>query len=178
MNDRADDQQDSADTQSIPPFEPRPKSSSRNDMSNITQPRLHHLAITVTDLDASVRWYESVFDVHPILDIPHLGGVGRILAGTDRQLMIALHRHDANDGGLFTETATGLDHGGFAVPTRRDLELWQEHLESNGVVRADTADKPLTQSPIADEPYASVLVFRDPDNIQLELFAPALQHED
>ena len=28
-------------------------------------------------------------------------------------------------------------------------------------------------SPIADEPYASVLVFRDPDNIQLELFAPA-----
>ena len=85
-------------------------------MSNITQPRLHHLAITVTDLDASVRWYESVFDVHPVLDIPHPGGVGRILAGTDRQLMIALHRHDDNDGGLFTETTTGLDHGGFAVP--------------------------------------------------------------
>jgi len=64
------------------------------------------------------------------------------------------------------------------VPSRRDLELWQEHLETNGVVRVDTADKPLTQSPIADEPYASVLVFRDPDNIQLELFAPALQNED
>jgi hypothetical protein len=30
----------------------------------------------------------------------------------------------------------------------------------------------LTQSPIADEPYGSVLVFRDPDNIQLELFSP------
>ena len=86
--------------------------------------------------------------------------------------MIALHRHDTNDGRLFTETMTGLDHGGFAVPSRLDLELWQEHLEINGVVRADTADKPLTQSPIADEPYASVLVFRDPDNIQLELFAP------
>ncbi len=97
---------------------------------------------------------------------------------TDRQLMIALHRHDDNDGSLFTETTTGLDHGGFAVPSRRDLELWQDHLETNGVVRADTADKPLTQSPIADEPYASVLVFRDPDNIQLELFAPALQRED
>jgi hypothetical protein len=36
-------------------------------------------------------------------------------------------------------------------------------------VRADAADKPLTQSPIADESYGSVLVFRDPDNIQLEL---------
>jgi glyoxylase I family protein len=178
MNKAADDQQDCPDTQSITPHEFRPESNSRKIMSNITQPRLHHLAITVTDLDASVRWYESVFDVHPLLDVPHPGGVGRILAGTDRQLMIALHRHDDNDGGLFTETATGLDHGGFAVPSRRDLELWQEHLETNGVVRADTADKPLTQSPIADEPYASVLVFRDPDNIQLELFAPALQHED
>ena len=39
-------------------------------------------------------------------------------------------------------------------------------------MRADTADKPLTQSAIADEPYGSVLVFRDPDNIQLELFSP------
>lgn len=147
-------------------------------MSDVTQPRLHHLAITVTDLDASVRWYESVFDVHPILDIPHTGGIGRILAGSDRQLMFALHRHDANEGGLFSETATGLDHGGLAVPTRQDLELWQDHLEANGVVRADAADKPLTQSPIADESYASVLVFRDPDNIQLELFAPAPQQQE
>jgi glyoxylase I family protein len=147
-------------------------------MPNVTQPRLHHLAITVTDLDASVRWYESVFDVHPILDIPHDGGVGKILAGSDRQLMIALHQHETNDGSLFTETATGLDHGGFAVPSRRDLELWQEHLEANGVIGADTADKPLTQSAIADEPYASVLVFRDPDNIQLELFAPTTQRHE
>ena len=34
-------------------------------MSNVTQPRLHHLAITVTDLEASVQWYESVFDLIP-----------------------------------------------------------------------------------------------------------------
>ncbi len=36
---------------------------------------------------------------------------------------------------------------------------------------AAAADRPCTQSPIADEPYGSVLVFRDPDNIQLELAA-------
>jgi glyoxylase I family protein len=138
-----------------------------------TQLRLHQLALTVTDLDASVRWYAAIFDVHPVLDVPHEGGVGKILADSDRQLMFALHRHDTNDCRLFTETATGLDHAGFAVPSRDDLERWQEHLEANGVVRSDAADKPLTQSPIADAPYASVLVFRDPDNIQLELFAPA-----
>jgi catechol 2,3-dioxygenase-like lactoylglutathione lyase family enzyme len=142
-------------------------------MSDAPQLRLHHLALTVADLDASVQWYEAVFDVHPVLDVPHQGGVGRILADANQSLMFALHRHDTNDGGLFAETTTGLDHAGLAVDSRADLELWQGHLEANGVVRADAADKPLTQSPIADEPYASVLVFRDPDNIQLELFSPA-----
>jgi len=142
-------------------------------MSSVTQPRLHHLAVTVTDLDASVAWYGSVFAVQPVLDVPHPGGVGKILADADGQLMIALHRHETNDGSHFSETTTGLDHAGFVVSTRRDLEAWQAHLEANGVARAVQADQPLTQSPITDEAYASVLVFRDPDNIQLELFAPA-----
>lgn len=142
-------------------------------MPALTPPRLHHIALTVSDLDASVRWYESVFDVHPLMDVPHDGGVGTILADPERNLMFALHRHDTNDSRLFAETTTGLDHAGFNLPTRGDLEAWQDHLEVNGVVRSDTADKPLTQSPIADEVYGSVLVFRDPDNIQLELFAPA-----
>jgi glyoxylase I family protein len=142
-------------------------------MSDAPQLRLHHLALTVADLDASVQWYEAVFDVHPVLDVPHQGGVGRILSDANQTLMFALHRHDTNDGGLFAETTTGLDHAGLAVGSRDDLEAWQDHLEANGVVRSEAADKPLTQSPIADEPYASVLVFRDPDNIQLELFSPA-----
>jgi catechol 2,3-dioxygenase-like lactoylglutathione lyase family enzyme len=86
--------------------------------------------------------------------------------------MIVLHRHDGNDGGLFGERVTGLDHVGYLLPTRADLVAWQAHLEEHGVVCADSADKPSTQSPIADEPYGSVLVFRDPDNIQLELFCP------
>ena len=141
-------------------------------MSEISYPRLHHIALTVTDVDASVQWYERVFGVRFQMDAPHDGGVGKLLADETWQLVIVLHRHDTNDGGLFGETKTGLDHVGFALTNRRDLEDWQVHLESNGVVRSEVADKPLTQSPIADEPYGSVLVFRDPDNIQLEIFVP------
>jgi catechol 2,3-dioxygenase-like lactoylglutathione lyase family enzyme len=141
-------------------------------MPTITHPALHHLALTVTDLDASVRWYETVFGVQFMMDAPHQGGVGKVLADDAWELMIVLHRHDTNDGGLFGETTTGLDHAGFFVPSRADLEAWQDHLEAHGVTRVDVADKPLTQSPIADEAYGSVIVFRDPDNIQLELFCP------
>jgi hypothetical protein len=40
------------------------------------------------------------------------------------------------------------------------------------VLHSAVADKPLTPSPIDGEPYTAVLVFRDPDTMQLELFAP------
>lgn len=141
-------------------------------MPTVAHPVLHHLALTVTDLDVSVPWYEAVFGVRFMMDAPHQGGLGKVLADDAQELMIVLHRHDTNDGCVFGETATGLDHAGFFVPTRVDLEAWQDHLGANGVTRVDIADKPLTQSPIADEFYGSVIVFRDPDNIQLELFCP------
>ena len=139
-------------------------------MTTPTPAQLHHLALTVTDVDVSVPWYEAVFGIRFQVDVPHDGGVGKLLADDARQLMIVLHRHDANAGTGFDETVAGLDHAGFRVPDRADLEGWQAHLQANGVVLAEHADKPMTQSPISDQPYGSVLVFRDPDNIQLELF--------
>jgi glyoxylase I family protein len=134
--------------------------------------RLHHIALTVSDLDASTSWYREVFSLAHLMDVPHEGGVGRILASEDMGLVFALHAHDSSDGAPFEEARTGLDHVGIVVPLRADLEQWQDHLAGHGVERTDRADKPLTQSPIADEAYGSVLVFRDPDNIQLEMFAP------
>lgn len=142
-------------------------------MTRPTRPRVHHVALTVTDVDGSVEWYERIFDIRHQADIPHDGGVGKLLTNDERTLMFVLHRHDANDGALFSERVAGLDHVGLAVTTRKELEDWERHLDANGIVLADEAAKPLTRSPIIDAPYASVIVFRDPDNIQLELFAPA-----
>jgi glyoxylase I family protein len=143
----------------------------------IVPARMHHLALTVRNLDASVEWYGRVFGLTYQMDLPHPGGFAQMLSDDAWQLVIALHRHDSNPGEAFTESRTGLDHAGLAVATREDLVAWQSHLETHGVVRADRADRPLTQSAIADEPYGSVLVFRDPDNIQLELFAPPTADE-
>jgi glyoxylase I family protein len=145
---------------------------------SVSRPILHHIALTVTDVDASVRWYEEVFGISFRMDAPHPGGVGKLLADDERQLNIVLHRHDANAREEFVETRTGLDHVGFMVSDRAELEAWEAHLEKNGVTRSAAADGPLTESPIVDEPYGSVLVFRDPDNIQLELFAPPPEREN
>jgi catechol 2,3-dioxygenase-like lactoylglutathione lyase family enzyme len=123
---------------------------------------LHHLAITVTDMDASIAWYERVFGITFQMEYDHEGGVGKLLADPEWRLVIVLHRHDANESERFSETRTGLDHVGFGVPTRADLNAWQQHLTELDVI----------QSPIAETPYGDILVFRDPDNIQLELFSP------
>ena len=143
----------------------------------VVAPRLHHLALTVRDLDASEVWYSRVFGLVRLMDVPHEGGLGRVLINADSELALVLHRHDSSDGSSFDERRVGMDHVGLVVPTRDDLVAWQDHLQSHGVVRADVADRPCTQSPIADEPYGSVLVFRDADNIQLELVSlPADTH--
>jgi glyoxylase I family protein len=141
-------------------------------MPNPTRPNLHHIAITVTDLDASIAWYERVFGITFRLEVPHLGGTGKILMDDSREMVVALHRHDANEGEIFSETRTGLDHIGLGVPGRADLEVWQTHLDAQGVRRSPMANQPCTQSPIEDHHFGSILVFRDPDNVQIEMFAP------
>lgn len=141
-------------------------------MSDQIRPTMHHIALTVTDLDASIAWYEKVFGITYKMEEPHRGGTGKLLADDAMQLVIVLHRHDENGGEGFQETRTGLDHLGLSVPSRTDLETWQTHLDTVGVEKTSAADRPCTQSPITDRPYGSVLVFRDPDNIQLEMFAP------
>lgn len=141
-------------------------------MPQLSTANLHHIALTVTSLDASISWYERIFGISYQMEEAHKGGVGKLLADPEWRLIIVLHEHEANEREQFSPTRTGLDHVGFMVPRRADLEAWQAHLEEHGVASAAIADRPLTQSPIADRPYGSILVCRDPDNIQLEFFAP------
>jgi catechol 2,3-dioxygenase-like lactoylglutathione lyase family enzyme len=141
-------------------------------MADLVTASLHHIALTVTSLERSLPWYEKVFGIRFQMDAPHEGGTAKLLADQAWTLVIVLHQHDANAREHFSPSRTGLDHVGFMVPRRADLEAWQTHLEAQGVQRAAVAATALTQSPIADTPYGAILVFRDPDNIQLEFFAP------
>jgi glyoxylase I family protein len=131
-------------------------------MPQPTRPALHHIALTVNDLEASIPWYENLFGIKRTMEAPHEGGTGILLTDEEWQLIFVLHRHDAHQDETFSERRTGLDHVGLQVPTRADLEAWQARLQELGV----------TYSPIQDTPYGAILVFRDPDNIQLEMYSP------
>lgn len=77
-------------------------------------------------------------------------------------LDIGLDHHPAHEGERFEEYRTGLDHVSIHVSERADLDLWAAHLDTLMVTRGEITE---VTEPF---PYAT-LVFRDPDNIQLEL---------
>ena len=117
-----------------------------------------HVALTVTDLDVSERFYVEVFGFRRVLDV----GYGRITLDAATGFTLALLLPDGAVGGPFTELATGLDHLGFGARDRAELVEWEERLGALGV--------PFT--PIRDMPLGHHLNFRDPDGIALELHTP------
>jgi catechol 2,3-dioxygenase-like lactoylglutathione lyase family enzyme len=120
---------------------------------------VHHVGLTVTDVDASRDWYVDVLGCQPVMDTDRGEIRGRLLLHPSG-LMLGMNSHAGQEAGSFNEKRVGLDHLSFAVATRAELDEWRAHLAAKGV----------DCSEIQDLPYGSVLVFRDPDSIQLELF--------
>ncbi|HSP37721.1 MAG TPA: VOC family protein [Frankiaceae bacterium] len=140
-------------------------------MSHPTEPpalgTVHHFSPTVTDVEASAAWYGRVLGLQRLpVTFPHYGapetGYAVLLQHPSGAFLVGLHHHEANGGEAADERRTGLDHLAINVPTRADLDAWASWLGDQGVAHSGVID---TTDPI---PY-SVVVFRDPDNIQLEL---------
>ena len=124
-------------------------------------PTITHVALTVSDLDRSVPWYEKLFDAKPVLDedTGPFRHVVWLVGGT----LVGLHQFpDLQSAEPFNERTIGLDHLAFACANRGELEAWEKRLNEIGVKHGG----------IIDASYGSGLSFRDPDNIALEFFAP------
>jgi catechol 2,3-dioxygenase-like lactoylglutathione lyase family enzyme len=129
---------------------------------------LHHFSPTVTDIDASAAWYQRILGLERVPGtFPHHGneeaGYAVLLTDISSGIIIVLQHHVANNGEPSDETRTGLDHISISVPSRSDLESWAEWLDSSAVPHSGVTD-------IDNVIKYSALVFRDPDNIQLEFF--------
>jgi glyoxylase I family protein len=125
---------------------------------------LHHVALTVTDIEASAAWYSDLFGFVELVRDEHAGGSGGhavVLGPQDWSMFIVLNHHPTNGKEAFDPTRTGLDHVGFAMPDRATLVEWESRLTEKGI----------THSPVTDHDWGSSLNFRDPDEMQLQLIA-------
>jgi glyoxylase I family protein len=125
----------------------------------------HHIAFTVRDADASARWYQDLLGMQVVLQGDDDSVRFRVLAHAGSGWIVGVREYPAASDGAFDELRTGLDHFAFGVASRSELEAWEAELTARSI--------PFT--PITETPIGSVIVFRDPDNIQLELWLPAGQ---
>jgi hypothetical protein len=79
-----------------------------------------------------------------------------------RGLIVSVMTHRTRASESFDERDIGLDHLALRVKDRVTLEEWAEHLDRLGVVN----------SGVQEESGGALIVLRDPDHIQIEVWAP------
>jgi glyoxylase I family protein len=141
--------------------------TTQTDAAQATLPSLsgiHHLGLTVRDIDESERWYAEVLGMVRVFVEPHPAGGGHtvVINCPDTFLFLGLDFHPQADLERFDERRTGLDHLALAVDDRSDLDAWACRLDTLGVAHGPIHDK--------DQPVHAAMVVHDPDGIPVELF--------
>jgi glyoxylase I family protein len=116
--------------------------------------RVDHVALGVTDLRRSEGWYTETFGLVRIDGEIAEDGTGHVtLLSPSGGWVLAL----ASAGSACVQ------HVAFGCTDRAALAHWRETIAERGAMPGT----------ITDAPYGSGFVVRDPDGVELELFAPA-----
>lgn len=125
--------------------------------------RLHHVTLNVQDVERSAHWYEQVLGFSRVTT-SSTEQFDRVVLAHANGVILGLSRHMAPEAAEpFSESRAGLDHLAFAVADKQALDEWVAHF--------DRLDVPRSEIKPAVMPRAYLVVFRDPDGIQLEVFA-------
>jgi len=120
---------------------------------------LHHVALSVRDLDASVAWYRDVVGLREELRLESGDRRSAILRLPGSTQQLGLVEHQAAGAGFDPHTL-GLDHVAFTVATGEEMEAWAARLH----------DRAVATSGVLETPFGGMLHFTDPDGIALALF--------
>jgi glyoxylase I family protein len=122
--------------------------------------KVSHISFSARDKGECAAFFARTLGFAPLEETSGDGWSAIILVHQATGTVIEFQQHDGNDGSAFDPRRTGLDHVGFKVAERADLDEWQRHFADLGV----------DYTPVVDREYGSVLTFRDPDGRQFEMF--------
>lgn len=120
---------------------------------------LHHVALSVKDLDASAAWYRDLFGLEEDFrqESDERRSIVLRLPGTTQQVGLVEHRPS---GQGFMPQNLGLDHVAFAVASSEEMRAWAARLHERGVA----------SSGVLETPFGAMLNLTDLDGIALALF--------
>ena len=144
-------------------------------MEQIPAGGIHHLRLTVTNLERSRQFYTGLLGFEVAVESPPAGDPaaaetfkilfgGIVMARGD--LLLGL-RPMASSGDCFDADRVGLDHLSFSVASHDDLAQAMRLFDERGVPHGEITSLPSFG--------IDVLPFEDPDGVQLELTAPMAQ---
>ena len=123
---------------------------------SIKHSHVHHVALTVTDVERSAAFYNQI-------GFEKFTEVGPRSLHSNGTVMVALIPTEATND-RFDETRVGLDHLSFQVESRADLETAVAYFDEHGIPHGGITD--------LGDFGVSILTCHDPDNIALEFTAP------
>jgi catechol 2,3-dioxygenase-like lactoylglutathione lyase family enzyme len=141
-------------------------------MAVIETTGLHHVRLTVTDLDRSEEFYTQVLGFEVVARSPGSPADPAVRADPDQLyggVVFGAHgmlfglRPVADAADRFDSERVGLDHLSFSVASRKDLEEAERRLGERGIAHGEIRE--LVGFGIA------ILSFSDPDGVHLELTA-------
>lgn len=132
--------------------------------NQISSGAVHHLTLTVTNLQRSLNFYTEVLGFQVAME---LGPTRSIISNGSAMVALgtAPDPERAIPGDRFDENRVGLDHLSFSLGSRQELDQAVRLFDEKGIPHGEIKD-------LGETLGLCVLAFRDPDNIQLELTAP------
>jgi catechol 2,3-dioxygenase-like lactoylglutathione lyase family enzyme len=115
---------------------------------------INHVSLVVSDLRRSEQWYAETLGLMRVDGEIAEDGTGHIAM---------LHPAGGWVVGLASGTAPHVEHVAFTCTDREQLKRSHQSLISRSIPAGT----------ITDAPYGSGFVLRDPDGLEMELFAPA-----
>ena len=141
---------------------------------------LHHVGLTVRDLERSIAFYSQLFDLEEIarvqmegpmvatnLDVP--GAEISVVLLKGENSILEFIEYNAPDDGVAWDRRNvdiGAAHVCFAVD---DVEAFQAKLEATGYKLNGPPNDPIPDGPAKGSRFA---YFRDPDGITVEVLQP------
>ncbi len=125
--------------------------------------RIHHLTLTVNDVDVSAQWYQRLLGEADVVQREMLE-FRRVRMSWPDGLIIGVTQFKGTAApDLFSPERVGLDHVGLACESPDEVRKWAQRITDLGY----------TRGPVEEAPYGWAVTSRDPDNIPVEFFCPA-----